>query len=314
MTTDLERFLRFAQDFEVSFWSEQWGVAAAHLADDARHLVHASGSLFADDRGRDAVIAGLRASVDGMDRRFDVRIPEVLAGPTTRKGGIWMRYALRLRRAGLPELAFEGEHVARFRDGRLVEIEETLPPGTGERVDAFLREHDAKLRPAASAPQPPSDPRDARDAEAALLRTLARAYAAAKSEQDVAAALSLCSEDFVLDTVPLGLAAKDRKDAERQLEAFFRAFPDYTIESDGIAAEGAAVACWGAVRQTFRGSFLGQAPTGKSARVPFVSVFEARNGKLARERYHFDLASLCDGLGLPLAAAREIAAKLASRA
>ena len=30
-----------------------------------------------------------------MDRRFDLRIPEVLAGPTTRPDGVWMRYALR---------------------------------------------------------------------------------------------------------------------------------------------------------------------------------------------------------------------------
>ena len=312
--TDLERFLRFALDFEVSFWSDQWSVAAAHLADDARHVVHASGSLACDDRGRDAMLAGLRGSVLGMDRRFDVRIPEVLAGPVTREDGIWMRYALRLRRDGLPELAFEGEHLARFAGGKLVEIEETLPPGTGERVDAFLREHDARLHPAASPARPPADPRDARDAEAALLRTLARAYACAKSEQDIGAALALCSEDFVLETVPLGLAARDRKDAERQLELFFRAFPDYAIEADGIAAENGAVACWGAVRQTFRGAFLGNPPTGRSARLPFVSVFEARNARLVRERYFFDLASLCDQIGLPLAAARETLAKLSGGA
>ncbi len=313
-TSDLERFLRFALDFEVSFWSDQWDVAAAHLAEDARRIVHAEGSLAADHRGRDATLAGLRDGVRGMDRRFDVRIPEVLAGPVTRPDGVWMRYALRLRRDGLPELAFEGEHLARFAGGRLVAIEETLPPGTGERVDAYLREHNAKLHPAGSPARPPADPRDARDAEAALLRTLARCYAGAKSEQDVAAALSLCSEDFVLETVPLGLAARDRKDAERQLELFFRSFPDYAIEADGIAAENGAVVCWGAVRQTFGGPFLGFAPTGRSARLPFVSVFEGRNGRLTRERYFFDLASLCDQIGLPLAAARETLAKLRSTA
>jgi steroid delta-isomerase-like uncharacterized protein len=306
-TTDLERFLRFALDFEASFWSDQWGIAAAHLAPGARHVVHADGSLAADDRGAEAMIAGLRASVHGMDRRFDVRIPEVLEGPLTRPDGVWMRYALRLRREGLPELAFEGEHLARFADGRLVEIEETLPAGTGARVDAFLREHDAKLRPAGGPARPPAHPRDQRDAEAATLRTLARAYAAAKSEQDIGAALSLCSEDFVLESVPLGLAARDRKDAERHLTAFFRAFPDYRVRGDGIAAENGSVACWGSAAQTFAGPFLGQPPTGRRAEHPFVSVFEARNGRLVRERYHFDLASLCDGIGLSLAAARETA-------
>ena len=304
-TTDLERFLRFALDFEVAFWSDQWGILAPHVADDAVRIVHGEGSLAADDRGREAMLGGLAAGVHALDRRFDVRIPEVLAGPETRKGGVWMRYALRLRRDGLPELAFVGEHLARFAAGRLVLIEETLPPGTGERVDAFLREHDARLHPAGGPARPPADPRDARDGEAALLRTLARCYAGAKSEQDVGAALTVCSEDFVLETVPLALASRDRKEAERLLALFFEAFPDYTIEAEGSAAENGAGACWGHVRQTFRGPFLGHAPTGKSARHPFVSLFEARNGRLTRERYFFDLASLCEQIGLPLAAARE---------
>jgi steroid delta-isomerase-like uncharacterized protein len=302
--SDLERFLRFALDFEVAFWSDQWSLLAPHLADDACHVVHAAGSLGADDRGRDAMIAGLRASAHGMDRRFDVRIPEVLAGPTTRPDGVWMRYALRLRRAGLPELAFEGEHLARYRGGRLVAIEETLVRGTGERVDAFLREHDAALHPPGGPARPPADPRDARDAEAALLRTLARAYAAAKSEQDVGAALALCAEEFALEAPAFGLATKDRKETEAVLAAFFRAFPDYAVEGEGIAAENGAAACWGRVRQSFRGPFIGIAPTGRSASHPFVSIFEARAGRLVRERYLFDLATLCEQLGLPLDAVR----------
>lgn len=230
-----------------------------------------------------------------------------------------MRYALRLRREGLPELAFEGEHLTRYEGGRIVAIEETLPPGTGERVDAYLHEHDARLRPAGSRALPPRDPRDQRDAEAALLRSLARGYAGAKSEQDVAAALSLCSEDFVLDAVPLGLASKDRKDAESQLGLFFQTFPDFAVTCEGIAAEGnaaggGAVCCWGAARQTFRGPFLGHPPTGRSATLPFVSVFEARGGQLVRERYYFDLASLCDQIGLPIAAVRETLARLGGSA
>ena len=304
-TTDLARFLDWAFGFEAAFWSDDFAPLAAQLAPSAVHVVHAAGSLATHDTGAEAMLAGLAASVRTLDRRFDVRIPEILAGPSTRGGGVWMRYVNRLRRAGLPELAIEGEHVTRYQGGRIVAIEETLAPGTGERVDAFLREHDACLRPAGSPPAPPADPRDRRDAEAALLRSLARAYAAAKSEQDVEAALALCAEDFVLDAVPLGVPSRDRKGAEAQLALFFRAFPDFAVDAEGSAAEGAAVACWGSARQTFRGPWLGFAPTGRSATLPFVSVFEAHGGRLVRERYHFDLASLCDQLGLPLAALRE---------
>jgi predicted ester cyclase len=309
--TDLERFLGWAFGFEAAFWSDDFAPLAAQLAPDAVHVVHADGSLAADDRGAAALLGGLAASVRGMDRRFDVRIPEILAGPSTRPDGVWMRYALRLRRAGLPELAFEGDHLTRYANGRIVAIEETLAPGTGVRVDAFLHAHDAALRAAGSPPAPPADPRDQRDAEAALLRSLARAYAAAKSEQDVAAALSLCSEDFVLDAVPLGIPSVDRKGAEAQLALFFAAFPDYAVSAQGLAAEGTAVACWGRARQTFRGPYLGFAPTGRSADVPFTSVFEARGGRLVRERYDFDLAGQCAQLGLPVEAVLERVARLA---
>ncbi len=309
-TTDFEHFLRWAFGFEAAFWTDDFAALRPLLAPSALHVADARGLLGTHDAGAEAFLAGLRGSVHALDRRFDVRIPEILAGPTTRPDGVWMRYALRLRREGLPELAIEGEHLTRYEAGRIVAIEETLAPGSGERVDAFLREHDARLRPAGSPALPPRDPRDQRDAEAALLRSLARCYAGAKSEQDVAAALSLCSEDFVLDAVPLGLASKNRKQAEAQLGLFFQTFPDFAVTAEGIAAEGAAVSCWGTARQTFRGPFLGHPPTGRSATLPFVSVFEARNGQLVRERYFFDLASLCDQIGLSIATARETLARL----
>jgi hypothetical protein len=261
-TTDLEHFLRWAFGFEAAFWTDDFAPLGSLLAPGARHVAHAEGLLETHDAGAEAVLAGLRASVSALDRRFDVRIPEILAGPVTRPDGVFMRYALRLRRAGLPELAIEGEHLTRFAGGRPASIEETLPPGTGERVDAFLREHGARLRPAGGPARPPADPRDICSGEAAQLRTLARCYAGAKSEQDIGAALSVCSEDFVLETVPLGLASRDRKEAERLLGFFFQAFPDYAIETEGCAAENGAVACWGHVRQTFRGPFLGHAATG----------------------------------------------------
>jgi len=310
MVTDYERFLGWALAFEGAFWSDDFAALRPLLADDARRVARSEGSLAADDAGAEAVLAGLRASVHGLDRRFDVRIPEIVAGPETRPDGVWMRYALRLRRAGLPELVVEGEHTTRCRDGRIVAIDETLPPGTGQRADAFLREHDAALRPTGSPATPPSDPRDARDAEAAPLAALVRGYAGAKCEGDVSAALSVCHEDFVLDAVPLGVPAEDRKQSEAQLQLFFRAFPDYRVHTEGMTTGPGSVCCWGTAEQTFIGPYLGFEPTGRRASHPFVSIFEARDGRLLRERYFFDLAQLCAGIGLPIAEVTERVAAL----
>jgi hypothetical protein len=304
--SDLERFLGYVRAFELVYLTDAWAALEPHLAQDVGHVVHSEGLLRMDDRGRAAVIEGLRRSVHGMDRRFDARIPELVEGPLVRPDGVWMRFSLRLRRAGLPELHVEGEHVAEYAAGRIVRIEEWIAPGMGERVDAFLTEHDARLRPVGAPAVPVSDPRDARDLEAALLRTLARAYGSAKSRQDVGAALAVCSEDFVLETVSMGLASRDRKEAEQQLALFFHLFPDYRVSLEGMATGEGVVACWGRARLTWRGPFLGFTPTGRSAELPFVSLFPGSNGMLRGERFFFDLASLCEQIGLPLEAARRV--------
>ena len=308
--SDLERFMGYALAFEQAFWTEAWDGILPFFAEDARHIVRGKGVLAADDQGRAAVVEGLRRSVHGMDRRFDVRIPEILDGPRTREDGVWMRFVVSLRRAGLPELRFEGEHLTRYERGCIASIEEWPEAGAGERVAAYLAEHDAKLRPIGALAAVPADLRDAHDLEAALLRTLARGYACAKSEQDIGAALCLCSEDFVLETVPLGITARDRKRAEQQLGVFFSAFPDYSVTLDGIATGDGVVTSWGRARLSFRGPFAGQAPTGRTAELPIFCVFSSAFGRLRGERFFFDLASLCEETGLSLPAVREATAAL----
>jgi hypothetical protein len=304
IASDLERFLNYARVFEVAYWADAWSALGDHLTDDATHVVYAASPLGLDDRGRDAVVAGLRASVESMDRRFDVRIPEVLDGPRARADGVWMRFALTLRHAGLPDLRIVGEHLVKFVSGRIAAIEETLEPGMGERVAAFLAEHGERLRPAGAPAVPPADPRDARDLEDALLRTLVRSYGNAKSQQDIGAALAVCSEDFVLETVAMEIEARGRAEVEQQLELFFAAFPDYGVTLEGLATGDGAVTCWGRARMTWSGSFLGHAPTGRSAELPFFCVFPSANGVLRGERFFFDLASLCDQIGLPIGVVR----------
>jgi uncharacterized protein (TIGR00369 family) len=127
-----------------------------------------------------------------------------------------------------------------------------------------------------------------------------RAYGAAKSRQDAAAALALCDADFGIDTLPFGTASRDRDETARQLATFFATFPDYRAETEGVAEQGEQVIWWGHVALTFAGAFLGIEPTGRSARIPAHSIFSFRGAPLLRERFHFDLAALCDGIGVPL--------------
>ncbi|HZR84020.1 MAG TPA: nuclear transport factor 2 family protein [Candidatus Binatia bacterium] len=312
MASDLARFFHYAQAFELAWLGDGWGHLADHFTADALHVVHGGGAFGDGASGRAAVVDGLRDSTRRVDRRFDVRIPEILEGPIVRPDGVWMRYALTLRRAGLPDFRFEGRHLAAYERGRIRSLEDWPEPGTAGRLAAYLATHASRLHPEGGVAPPALSPNDVRDLDAAVARSLARSYGAAKSQQDIDAALAVCSEDFVLETMPLGLAARGRGEARRQLETFFGAFPDYRVTVEGIAAEGASVACWGRALMTFDGPFLGFAPTGRAADLPFVSVFACEGGALRGERFYFDLATLCDRIGVPVAEMAGVAATLAA--
>ncbi len=299
--SDLARFLDYARTFEVASLSDDFGLIETFFADDARHRVTGVDPFAADDCGRDAVVAGLRASVGRIDRRFDARIVEVLDGPELRDGGIGMRFGMRLRRAGLPDLVLEGDHLTVYDDaGCIVRIDERMLGGCDQEAHAYLERHDAALRPSGSAPPAPR-PEDTPWFRDAFQKTLVRAYAAAKSAQDVEAALGICHPDFSIETLPFGTASRDRDDTAAQLGLFFSVFPDYRAQTEGLLSGDEGVAWWGRISLTFAGPLLGLAPTRRHAAIPAYSIFDFRDGLLARERFFFDLGMLCDGIGVPLA-------------
>lgn len=86
--SDLERFLTYVRVFEVA-----QAAGAGHLlepcySEDAEHVVRGAGSFGDEAHGREQVVAAVRKSVEDHDRRFDVRIPEILEGPLARSDAI----------------------------------------------------------------------------------------------------------------------------------------------------------------------------------------------------------------------------------
>jgi hypothetical protein len=300
--TDLERLFHYMRDFEMAFMAGDWSVLDTHFHEDARHTIAGGGGpLGVGGDGRAAVIAGLRGGVEAIDRRFDVRLPEIVEGPVTRDDGVWMRFALTLRRAGLPELRIGGEHLARYRGGRIESLAEHVDADDALRVSTYLAEHDAKLKPAASPFEPPALATDFEALEAATGRSLVRCYGGAKSERDTGAALSVCDEGFWIETIAFGLSSSDREDTRAQLGAFFHTFPDYSVTLEGFATAPGTVTCWGRARLTFSEDFLGLSATGRTADLPIFCVFETAGPSIANERFFFDLAQLCDQIGIPVA-------------
>ncbi|MQA81613.1 MAG: hypothetical protein GEV10_24545 [Streptosporangiales bacterium] len=132
----------------------------------------------------------------------------------------------------------------------------------------------------------------------------AEALAVAKSRQDVPAALKLFHEDMLLETPAFGTRARGLPENERVLARFFDSFPDYDIELDGHAANEDTLVCWGTARMTMTGGRFGVAPNGRRAEVPVVIQFSFRGDLIARERFFFDLSTLCAQSGVSTDAVR----------
>jgi predicted ester cyclase len=136
-------------------------------------------------------------------------------------------------------------------------------------------------------------------------QALVEGYARAKCRADVDGALAFCHPDFRLETVSFDLASRDRVETAAHLHAFFQVFPDYGVTVEAMTFAPRAVACWGTVRMTMRGHLLTVPATGRTAVLPFFSAFAVADGLLLGERFFFDLAALCDQLGISLSAVRD---------
>lgn len=290
MSTHVQELAAYAMAFEQTFADDDWQRLEPYFAPDAEREVLGGGILAYHSVGRDQVLSDLRRNVDDMDRRFDQRIPEVLAGPEERDGVVWMDWRLTLRRAGLPDLVVEGNHGTWHRGGLITRIEEHVSDEVGAAVEAYLGKHAAALRPA-----PPVEP-----IRIGRMRSLVETYARAKSRTDIPGAMAVCAESFVLDTPSFGIASRNRDETIGHLGGFFHAFPDYGATLDTLTFAPGAVGCWGTVRMTLRGAFLNLAATHRTAAIPFFSAFDCDGDRLTREIFFVDLAMLCDGIGVSI--------------
>lgn len=300
--TKIQRFVEYAFAFEQVLASDDWSALERFFAADAIRQVVGGGPLATLSIGRDSVIGDLRRGVAELDRRFDRRLPEIISGPSEHNGAVWIDWRLTLQRDGLPDLVVEGTHGTAYDGDRICRIDEAVTNAHTERVEAYLAAHGNELLPG---PGPSALPRRALPLSNTHMRSVAGGYARAKSRADIEAALSFCHPRFTLETVPFGISSRDREETALHLAAFFAAFPDYEVTLTDMTFGDASLGCWGTARMTMRGEGFGLAPTGRRVEIPVFCALTFADGLLASERFFFDLAAFCDGIGVPLALLRD---------
>jgi predicted ester cyclase len=138
---------------------------------------------------------------------------------------------------------------------------------------------------------------------------LFEAHRDAEAARDIDAILETFVTNCFLETLPLRLRSNGRDAVRAAYEMqFFSAFPDLSPEDEAMAFGDDVIVVWGTLRGTSRGEWLGVAPGGGTFAVPFANVVPFSQGLMAGEKIYFDLATLCEQAGLPLAEVRAAAA------
>ncbi|XSC44543.1 ester cyclase [Bradyrhizobium sp. RDT10] len=133
---------------------------------------------------------------------------------------------------------------------------------------------------------------------------LAQALAAAKSRQDVPAALKVLHPEMLLENPAFGTRACGLAENAKVLSRFFASFPDYNVVLEGHAASDEALVCWGRVQMTMTGDRFGIAPNGRRAELPVFIQFAFKDDLIVHERFFFDLSELCAQSGVSTDAVR----------
>jgi steroid delta-isomerase-like uncharacterized protein len=134
------------------------------------------------------------------------------------------------------------------------------------------------------------------------LRTMVETHYRGVSEGDLDLAASVFAPDVV--TIDPGAGRMDGLEAFRAYgEAFLRAFPDGRLTADRLVAETAdTIVVEGRFSGTHTGPLAGPdgdvPPTGRRLELPFVDVFDARDGRFVEHHTYYDQMALLGQLGL----------------
>ncbi len=143
----IARFQDYAAAFEQVYKSDDWSLLEPYFTEDAVYEIFGGEPFAGKHEGRDALLAHLKRSVDGFDRRFETRELEILEGPELEGNSVWLRWRGSYRSPGLPELVIDGEETAVFEGDRIRRLEDRFPPEASPIMEAWFKANGSRLRP-----------------------------------------------------------------------------------------------------------------------------------------------------------------------
>jgi hypothetical protein len=144
----IEVFGKYAMAFEEVVRLDDWSVLEPFFTEDAVYATIGAGPFSGRRKGRQVVFDYLKGSLDGFDRRFDVReSPEIIEGPRAADDSVWIQWRVTYRVEGAPPLVVEGEETAVIDGDRIRRLEDRFTDQMAADLEDWMRQHGDKLKP-----------------------------------------------------------------------------------------------------------------------------------------------------------------------
>lgn len=144
--TTLARFMAYAADFEKTYVDDDWTRLPQHFVDDAVYRVESD--LFGCElKGPEAILAGMKKSLDGFDRTFAEREIAITEGPDVDGEELRATWTVTYRKDGLPPFLLRGKSMARVRDGKIVLLVDSYDERVAAEAAAWMSKTGVQLDP-----------------------------------------------------------------------------------------------------------------------------------------------------------------------
>jgi hypothetical protein len=134
-----DRYQAYASAFEESFVDDDWSRIEPYFTEDAVY----EGDP--DARGREAVLAKLKAGVDAFDRNMDKRSPDFQT-PTVEGNTLKMNWTVTYQKEGAPDLVIKGVETAVFEGDRIAVLRDDFDPEAQKAMGEWMAAHGALLQ------------------------------------------------------------------------------------------------------------------------------------------------------------------------
>ena len=117
----LEKFVKYAADFEASYEDDQWERIKPYFADGAVYEV-ASRTFGATLRGPDEIVGGFKKSLNGFDRLFETRKIDVLGAPEVGEDEVSAEWTASYTKEGCTPLVLRGRSAVRYEGDKIIRL------------------------------------------------------------------------------------------------------------------------------------------------------------------------------------------------